>query len=193
MEFTFYEKKFYVIAEKLGLKIEEIDKFKTDLLNESILFTTPQTNRANQPITFEIKFDQFREEFVFTILSTKLEVVEFNERLKLKEQYFAEEIKQRILDLNSYQSVSLINEVLGNDSLEWVENYEKGKMTRDGGIDFTAEFCINREGEISFDGFGKFFKVFGQLKHLSKKMAEPEIRDLIGTMSKDEVLLGYFS
>ena len=64
-------------------------------------------------------------------------------------------------------------------------------MTRDGGIDFTAEFCINREGEISFDGFGKFFKVFGQLKHLSKKMAEPEIRDLIGTMSKDDSKIQY--
>ena len=76
------------------------------------------------------------------------------------------ELSERILKLNDKQSVTLINDVLGYEKLSWIKNFKKGKPTRDGGIDFTATICVDKNYAIEYDGFGKFFKVYGQLNSI---------------------------
>ena len=117
-------------------------------------------------------------------ICTKSEIINLNNRETLRQQLFEKELSLRILTLTDKQSVTLINDVLGFEDLPWIRDFKKGKLTRDGGIDFTAEICIDKNNIIEYDGYGKFFEVYGQLKHLKGKMSESAMRDLIGTMTK---------
>jgi len=185
-EFSIEETDFY----KRGLKIDSsstdiIDKIKDNIIkNKNIFLATNLKNEADEPLSLLVVFNQFTEQFTFTLLPTRTEIENLNYRERLRQQLFEKELSFRILGLSNKQSVTLINDVLGFEDLSWIKNFEKGKLTRDGGIDFTATICVDKNNRIDNEGYGKWFEVYGQLKHLKGKMSESAMRDLIGTMTK---------
>jgi len=191
-EFFVEETDFYKKGKKIdSLASEIIDKIKEELRRNSIFLLTNQKNLDNELISFVVRYEQIFERFTFTLLPTKFEIEDLNNREKIRQQLFEKELSERILELNDKQSVTLINDVLGYEKLSWIKNFKKGKPTRDGGIDFTATICVDKNNAIECDGFGKFFEVYGQLKHLQRKMSESAMRDLIGTMTKSHSKIQY--
>jgi len=185
-EFSIDEPEFYKKGKKIDSSSTDIiDKIKEELIkNKNTFFKTNQKNEAGELLSLSIVFNQYYGGFTFTLLTTKSEIENLNNREKLRQELFEKELVMRILGLTDKQSVTLINDVLGSENLPWIKAFKKGKLTRDGGIDFTATICVDKNDEINFEGYGKWHEVYGQLKHLKKKMSESAMRDLIGTMTK---------
>ena len=176
---------FYKIGKKIkSASTNMLDEIKNELINKEVILVTGQKNHSKEILSLKAEFDQFKEQFIFTLLPTNSEITELNERETLRQQLFEKELTYRILNLTPRESVTLINDVLGFDEMPWIKNFKKGKLTRDGGIDFTAEICIGENNQINFNGYGKFFEVYGQLKHLKGKMSDSALRDLVGTIAK---------
>ena len=184
-EFFIEESDFYKIGKKIkASSTDMLDEIKNELKKKDFIVVTEQKNHAKEILSLKAEFNQFKEQFIFTLLPTNSEICYLNDRETLRQQLFKKELTFRILNLTPRESVTLINDVLGFDELPWIKNFKKGKLTRDGGIDFTAEICVDETNSINYQGFGKFFEVYGQLKHLQGKMSNSAIRDLIGTMAK---------
>ena len=101
-KFLFDELNFYNICRKFTSS-ENIDKLKETLLEKSIFLHTKNKNTENNLLSFELKYEPFSEQFVFTLLPTESEIENFNEREILRQKFFEEELIERILGLNSYQ------------------------------------------------------------------------------------------
>lgn len=183
-EFFLEESDFYELRTKIKTSFSLLDELKNNLKQNDFLLITDQKNYAKELLSLKVFFDQFKEQFIFTLLPTPSEITNLNNREILRQNLFEKELTSRILNLSPRESVTLINDVLGFDELPWIKNFKKGKLTRDGGIDFTAEMCIDEHNLINYKGFGKFFEVYGQLKHLRGKMPDSALRNLVGTMSK---------
>lgn len=182
-EFYIEENDFYNIGKKIDASSTIIiDKIKDELKIDDMLIRTNKRNDSNEVILLRAKFDYVKEKFIFTLLPTKSEIINLNERETLRQKLFEREVSARILSLSDKQSVTLINDVLGFDELAWIKKFRKGKITRDGGVDFIAEICIDKNNSIEYNGYGKFFQTYGQLKHLKGKMSEPSMREFVGSM-----------
>ncbi len=191
-EFFIEENDFYNIAKKIDkTSITLIDNLKNELKKENKLIRTNKKNKFNERILLRVKFDYVKEQFKFTLLPTNSEIIDLNEREVLRQSLFESELSTRILDLTDKQSVTLINDVLGFDDLVWIKKFQKGKTTRDGGVDFMGEICIDKNNSIDYDEYGKFFKIYGQLKHLKGKMAEPAMREFVGSMTRSNSKIQY--
>lgn len=182
-EFYIEENDFYNIGKKIDASSTIIiDKIKDELKIDDMLIRTNKRNDSNEVMLLRAKFDYVKEKFIFTLLPTKSEIINLNERETLRQKLFERELSARILSLSDKQSVTLINDVLGFDELAWIKKFRKGKITRDGGVDFIAEICIDKNNSIEYNGYGKFFQTYGQLKHLKGKMSEPSMREFVGSM-----------
>lgn len=97
------------------------------------------------------------------------------------------------MQLSSYESVVLINDVLRHDDLMWINDFKLNpKASDDEGIDFFAKLCIDRNKKIDFDGYGRDEPILGQLKHYQTKVQPSEIRDFIGTLKSKKKKFGMF-
>jgi hypothetical protein len=186
-EDIFYEKGRKIV--KSGYNI--IDSLKKDLEKKDMLLVTEKKNEYNELISIIIAYDKIKLNFKFTILPTKLEIQNINYREKLRQKILKNEISEIVLKLTSKQSVNLINNVLGFEKLKWLSEFKKGKPTRDGGIDFSGKLCVTKDDKIAYDGYGHVFPIYGQLKHLNKKMSEPSIREFVGAMTRSHSKIQY--
>jgi hypothetical protein len=168
-----------------------IDSIKEKLKKENILLITEKRNEYNEFIKIDIEYNKIKLNFIFTILPTRLEIQSINRREKLRQKNLQEEVSKIVLKLTPKQSVNLINNVLGFEKLQWLSEFRKGKLTRDGGIDFFGKLCVTKDDEIAYDAYGHVFPIYGQLKHLKGKMTEPSIRDFVGTMTKSHSKIQY--
>ncbi len=180
---------------KNGKKINKdattiIDKLKVELSKKHILLFTDKKDTDKNPITLAATYSKWRQNFEFTLLPTKLEAERYAEREALRRELFEKELIERILKLTPYQSVGLINEVLDSERA-WIKEFKPGKKTRDGGRDFTAKICVTKDRKIAYDGKGKFYKMYGELKHLKGKMGSGDIRKLIGAMTGSRSKIKY--
>ena len=167
-----------------------IDKLKEELSNKHILLFTDKKDRDNNPITLAVTYSIWHQNFQFTLLPTEYEAKRYAEREALRRELFEKELIERILRLTPYQSVELINQVLDSERA-WIKEFKPGKKTRDGGRDFTAKICVTKDHKIAYNGKGKFYKMFGELKHLKGKMGSGEIRKLIGAMTGSHSKIKY--
>ena len=180
---------------KDGKKIKKnhtaiIDKLKDELSNKYILLFTDKKDPDKNPITLAVKYSMWHQNFQFMLLPTKSEAEHYAEREALRRKLFEKELIERILRLTPYQSVELINQVLDPERA-WIKEFKPGKKTRDGGRDFTAKICVTKDHKIAHDGKGKFYDVFGELKHLKGKMGAGDIRKLIGAMAGSHSKIKY--
>jgi len=191
-EFFIEENDFYDLAKKTRkISTTLIDSIKDELKKSDRLIHTGKKNKFKEPILLRAKFDYIKERFLFVLLPTNSEIKDLNDRESLRQSLFESELSSRILDLTYQQSVTLINDVLGFDDFVWIKKFRKGKITRDGGVDFTAEIRINKNNLIGYDGSGIFSQMFGQLKHLKGKMTEPAMRDFVGSMTSSSSKIHY--
>jgi len=190
----------YIIGEDIfytkGIKIDPagyriIDSLKEDLKKEHMLLVTEKKNEYNEFIRIDIEYHKIKLNFIFSILPTRSEIQNINSREKLRQKNLQKEVSEIVLKLTPRQSVSLINNVLGFEKLKWLSEFKKGKATRDGGIDFSGKLCVTKDDKIAYDGYGRVFPIYGQLKHLNKKMKEPSIREFVGAMTRSHSKIQY--
>ena len=193
-EYVFEEGNFYELGRKIDKSSSEIiDSLKEKLNDKTILLFTKLKNEYGDPLLFVVKYEQIREEFEFIILPTKTEIENLSKREKLRQEFFEEELTKRIMQLTSYQSVILINDILGHDDLLWIKDFKLNpKASNDEGIDFFATLCIDRNKKIDYEGYGKDEAILGQLKHYQTKVQPSEIRDFIGTLKSKKKKVGMF-
>jgi len=168
-----------------------IDSLKEDLKKENILLVTEKKNEYKEFIRVNIEYHKINLNITFTILPTRSEIQVLNEREKLRQKNLQKELSEIVLKLTPRQSVSLINDVLGFEKLQWLFEFKKGKATRDEGIDFSGKLSVTKDDEIAYDGYGHLFPIYGQLKHLKGKMAEPSIREFVGAMTRSHSKIEY--
>lgn len=174
---------------KNGKKIDKkcasiIDDLKEELLKNPIVINQNKKDLGNNPLFSVVSFDKWKDSFQITLLPTKTDIEKFNEREQIRQDNFKKQLANRILGLTSKESVKLIDEVFASISEKPVRNYVPGKPTRDGGVDFTVEFYLDRDYNIT-KKYGEWFEVYGQLKHLKGKMSDNEVRDLSGAITRD--------
>ena len=153
------------------------------LKNKAIIIDQQRKDQGDNPLFSIVIWKKWEQAYDVILLSTKTDFEKFNEREKIRTQIFKEQIEKRILGLTSRESVALINEVLGSAE-KVIRNYKPGKPTRDGGIDFTAEFYLDKNSNIT-EKYGEWLQVYGQLKHLKGQMGVSAIRDLAGAIVRD--------
>ncbi len=193
-EFIFEESKFFKLGKKIDKSSSEIiENLKLELNNKILHFSTKYKNKHDEPISFIIKYEPFRGEFEIILLPTKSEIENLVLRENLRQEFFEKEISKRIMQLSSYESVILIDDVLRHDDLLCINNFKLNpKASDDEGIDFFATLCIDRNKKIDFEGYGKDQEILGQLKHYQTKVPPSEIRDFIGVLKSKKKKFGMF-
>ena len=167
-----------------------ITNLQNDSKNEPLVINSGWKSDLKEAIMLAIKYHQFREEFEIISLPTWSEIDEFTELLN---KNLHTEVVDRILNLTQPQSVTLINNILSYDKLDWIKNFKLSpKAHDDEGRDFSATITIKRDkSEIALDGYGKMFDCIGQLKHLQDEMGPGDMRDFVGAMKNAKKKVGF--
>lgn len=134
------------------------------------------------PTQFLVRCDPYEETIIVTPIPewSKIKEAERVAHLQLPRH-----LHQMILDLSQHASVELVDNILSTRSIPWIREFQLSPTeSRDGGRDFTAHLTIDRAGSISYTGKGREVRVYGQLKHYSRKAGSPDIDKFTGSLSR---------
>ena len=158
-------------------------------LRRAILLGSPDTSGRTQ---FLIRCDPYEEVLIVTPIP---EWSKIREAERVAFLQLPRHLHQLIIDLTQHASVELVNNILTTRTIPWIRGFQLSPTeSRDGGRDFWAYLKIDASGSIAYTGRGREVKVYGQLKHYTKKAGSPDIDKFTGSLSRlpDKEKLGLF-
>jgi len=159
-----------------------------DHLTESPIILQIVRKVKKDKITIGIKYDQYLAQFTIKRIPKLHEIKESTDLMK---NSILNVIDDKIRKLSQKQSVNLMLEVFGDGGVSWMKEFKLGPPTKDGGRDFSAKLCTDKNNKIEFDPrYGNFVRCIGSLKHYKGKIGPDAVRDLKGTIEKFKVKHG---
>jgi hypothetical protein len=148
-------------------------------LRHPVLIGSPESSGRSQ---FLVRCDPYDEVILVTPIPEWSTIKEAERVASLQ---LPRHLHRLILDLSQHASVELVNNILTTRNMLWIREFQLSPTeSRDGGRDFWARIRLDDKDEIAYGGEGKEVKIYGQLKHYSKKAGSPDIDKFAGSLSR---------